>query len=141
MIPQPRTPTLLIAIFVRSLHARARDSATLLLKIRRRGAYGAQPPKVSRVPERMTSGRRQRAGFVVAVLCAAFLAWAAAGLPGSTAPAPPAGAAPRAHSAANCDQACQARRREKRAQLRRRNALQKRPNVIVIDTDDMNAAD
>ena len=88
----------------------------------------------------MTSGRRQWAGFVV-VLCAAILAWAAAEVLGSAALAPAASAAPRAHSAAKCDQACQARRREQQAQLRRRNALQKRPNVIVIDTDDMNAAD
>jgi N-acetylglucosamine-6-sulfatase len=52
-------------------------------------------------------------------------------------------AAPAAYSAPSpgkCDQACQARR-GKQAQLRHENALQKRPNVIVIDTDDMNQTD
>ena len=51
-----------------------------------------------------------------------------------------AGTAAPAQAAAKCNKACQAHH-EKLAQLRRQNALQKRPNVIVIDTDDMNASD
>jgi N-acetylglucosamine-6-sulfatase len=78
----------------------------------------------------MIYGRSQRAGFL-AVLCAALLACAAtwAGF---------------AHASARCDRACQAAKQTKKqrsAQLRRRNALQKRPNVVVIDTDDMNVSD
>jgi len=72
----------------------------------------------------MPSGRTQRAWFSLAALCAAMLAWTAAP----------------AHSATKCDKACQARH-ETIAQLRQKNALQKRPNVIVIDTDDMNVSD
>jgi arylsulfatase A-like enzyme len=60
------------------------------------------------------------------MLCAAALAWAI-----------PAQAA---RTSAKCDQACQGHR-EKLAKLRQQNAQQKRPNVIVIDTDDMNASD
>ena len=45
-----------------------------------------------------------------------------------------------AHAGARCDKACAAHR-EKLAQLRRQNAQQKRPNVVVIDTDDMNQSD
>jgi N-acetylglucosamine-6-sulfatase len=74
----------------------------------------------------MSWGRRHGAGFIAAALFAAVLAWASA-------PAP-------AHASAKCNKACQAHR-EKLAQLRRQNALQKRPNVIVIDTDDMNVSD
>jgi Arylsulfatase A and related enzymes len=60
------------------------------------------------------------------MLCAAALAWAI-----------PAQAA---RGSAKCDQACLGHR-EKLAKLRQRNAQQKRPNVIVIDTDDMNQTD
>jgi N-acetylglucosamine-6-sulfatase len=74
----------------------------------------------------MVLGRPQRAGLLLAAFGAALLLWAA----------PP----PLAHAAAKCNKACQAHH-EKLAQLRRQNALQKRPNVIVIDTDDMNASD
>src|SRR4051794_27334327 len=74
----------------------------------------------------MSRGRRHGAGFILAALFAAALAWAG--------PVAPAGAAPK------CNAACQAHH-QKLAQLRRQNALQKRPNVIVIDTDDMNATD
>jgi N-acetylglucosamine-6-sulfatase len=79
----------------------------------------------------MVIGRPQRAGFSAAALCAVALGWAAAG-------------APSADAGAKCDKACQAgtqAHKEKLAQLRRQNRLQKRPNVIVIDTDDMNATD
>jgi N-acetylglucosamine-6-sulfatase len=78
----------------------------------------------------MIYGRSQRAGLLV-VLCAALLACAATG--GGF-----------AHASARCDRACQAAKQTKKqrsAQLRRRNALQKRPNVVVIDTDDMNVSD
>jgi N-acetylglucosamine-6-sulfatase len=89
----------------------------------------------------MRVGRAQRAGFALAALCAALSAWAAAGALGSP-PAPEAGAAPLARAAAKCDAQCQAdRRREQRRELRRRNARQKRPNVIVIATDDQNLTD
>ena len=74
----------------------------------------------------MSWGRPHRAGFTLAALVAGVLACSAAG-----APAP---------ASARCDKACQAHR-EKIAQLRRQNALQKRPNVVVIDTDDMNQSD
>ncbi len=74
----------------------------------------------------MSWGRRHWAGAILAALVAAALACA-----GTAAPAP---------AAVKCDKACQAHR-EKLAQLRRQNKLQKRPNVIVIDTDDMNATD
>jgi N-acetylglucosamine-6-sulfatase len=74
----------------------------------------------------MLIGRSQRAGLVIAALGAAALIWAS----------PPQSAS----AAAKCDTGCQAQR-GKLAQQRRANALQKRPNVIVIDTDDMNATD
>jgi N-acetylglucosamine-6-sulfatase len=74
----------------------------------------------------MIYGRSQRAGLLLAAFGAALLIWAA--------PPPPA------RASAKCSKACQAHR-EKLAQLRRQNTLQKRPNVIVIDTDDMNASD
>src|SRR4051812_37975435 len=76
----------------------------------------------------MVSGRTQRAGLVLAALGAALLLWAA----------------PPAKASARCDKACQAGRqahKQKLALLRQKNKLQKRPNVIVIDTDDMNATD
>jgi N-acetylglucosamine-6-sulfatase len=73
----------------------------------------------------MTWGRRHGAGFTLAALVAAALAWA--------------GAAPQA-DAAKCNAACQAHH-QKLAKLRQQNKLQKRPNVVVIDTDDMNASD
>jgi N-acetylglucosamine-6-sulfatase len=73
----------------------------------------------------MLSGRGQRAGLSLAALCVAALAWAA----------------PVAHSSsAKCNKACQSKR-DHLAQLRSQNAQQKRPNVIVIDTDDMNTTD
>jgi N-acetylglucosamine-6-sulfatase len=73
----------------------------------------------------MTWGRRHGAGFTLAALAAAALAWA--------------GAAPAA-DAAKCNAACQSHH-QKLAKLRQQNKLQKRPNVVVIDTDDMNASD
>ena len=72
----------------------------------------------------MLSGRTQRAGFSLAALCVAALAWAT----------------PMAHASAKCSKACQGKR-DHLAQQRRQNAQQKRPNVIVIDTDDMNVTD
>ena len=50
-----------------------------------------------------------------------------------------AAAAPQA-DAAKCNAACRSHH-EKLAKLRQQNKLQKRPNVVVIDTDDMNASD
>jgi N-acetylglucosamine-6-sulfatase len=75
----------------------------------------------------MGFGRPQCAGLSAAALCAVALAWAAAG-------------APSADAAPKCGKACQAHKQQL-AELRRQNRLQKRPNVIVIDTDDMNATD
>jgi N-acetylglucosamine-6-sulfatase len=78
----------------------------------------------------MSWGRRHGAGFAAAALFAAAFAWANAASP--------------AHASTKCDKACQAAmqtHREKLARLREQNKLQKRPNVIVIDTDDMNASD
>src|SRR5436305_5498649 len=71
---------------------------------------------------RMRLRGRQAAG-AFAVLCAAVLAWAA----------PTAGAA-----GSGCTAHCPAtsgQHGSKLAELRRQNARQKRPNVIVIDTD------
>src|SRR5262249_31001062 len=75
-----------------------------------------------RMPRRST-----RAGVALAALCAAALVWAL----------PAAGASP-----AKCNRACQkASKREQLKRLRLQNAQQKRPNVVVIDTDDMNQSD
>jgi N-acetylglucosamine-6-sulfatase len=72
----------------------------------------------------MLSGRGQRAGLSLAALCVVVAAWAA----------------PPADAAAKCNKACQAKK-DHLAKLRQRNAQQKRPNVIVINTDDMNVSD
>jgi N-acetylglucosamine-6-sulfatase len=90
----------------------------------------------------MTSGRVKKLGFALAAVAASLVAWAAAGgLATSAAPAQ-ANASALARSAVACDAKCQAdKRRGKRALLRRKNARQKRPNVILINTDDMNATD
>jgi N-acetylglucosamine-6-sulfatase len=74
----------------------------------------------------MSWGARHLAGVTLAALVAGLFAWAAA--------------TPAAQASSKCNKACQAHR-EKLAELRRQNTLQKRPNVIVIDTDDMNATD
>ena len=69
----------------------------------------------------------QAAEVGLVVLCAAALAWA-----------------PLAQARSGCDRACRAARqahREHLKELRQRNALQKRPNVVLIDTDDMNQSD
>jgi N-acetylglucosamine-6-sulfatase len=76
----------------------------------------------------MLDGSAQRAGLWLTALCAAALAWAVA----SAAPA---------QASARCDQACHAAKKQKLALLRAKNAQQKRPNVVVIDTDDMNVTD
>src|SRR4051812_24301942 len=93
----------------------------------------------------MGTGRSHRLGFSLAVAAAALLAWAAAAILGtpSARPAAPT-ASPPARSAATCDAKCRAardRRHANRAQLRLRNAHQKRPNVVLINTDDMNVSD
>jgi arylsulfatase A-like enzyme len=91
----------------------------------------------------MNFGRPNRAGFSLVVLAAGLLAWAAAHVLGTPSAEPAqASAAPVARTAAACDAKCQsARRQGKRAELRRKNAQQKRPNVVVIDTDDQNVGD
>jgi N-acetylglucosamine-6-sulfatase len=74
-----------------------------------------------------------------------ILAWAVAGALGTPSVQPArAIAAPLVGKTAACDAKCQAasnRRRQGKAALRRKNAQQKRPNVILIDTDDMNVTD
>jgi arylsulfatase A-like enzyme len=80
------------------------------------------------------------------VLAATVLAWAAAEALGTPSGAEPAEAtaSPVAGKAATCNAKCRAagdQRRQSKAALRRKNAQQKRPNVILIDTDDMNVTD
>jgi N-acetylglucosamine-6-sulfatase len=91
----------------------------------------------------MGTGQSHRVGFSLAVAAAALLAWAVSGVLGtSSGGASKATAAPVAQEAAACDAQCQAdKRRGNRARLRRRNAQQKRPNIVVIDTDDQNVSD
>jgi N-acetylglucosamine-6-sulfatase len=93
----------------------------------------------------MGTGPSHRLGFSLAVVAAALLAWAPAGVLGTpSARAAEATSSPGARAAATCDAKCQAareRRHQDRAELRRRNAKQKRPNVILIDTDDQNVSD
>jgi N-acetylglucosamine-6-sulfatase len=93
----------------------------------------------------MGFGRPHRAAFSLAVLAASLIAWASAGDLGTpTAEPAQATAAAGARTAAACDAKCQAarnRHRQDQAELRRRNARQKRPNVVVIDTDDQNVSD
>ena len=72
----------------------------------------------------MRAGRPNRAGLALAALGAAVVVWAA----------------PPAHSATGCGEKCHAHKR-KLAHLREVNKKQTRPNVIVIDTDDMNVSD
>src|SRR3954451_1397133 len=93
----------------------------------------------------MVNGRPNRSLFSLAAISAAALAWAAAGALGApSAESATARDAKTARTAATCDAKCQAaqgERRQKRAQLRRQNARQKRPNVVLINTDDMNVTD
>src|SRR4051794_30545767 len=84
--------------------------------------------------------RAQAAGFSIAVIAAALFAWALAGASHSASASPVA----RAAKCEGADKAsCQAanQRDQHRKQLRLRNAQQKRPNVIVIETDDQNVTD
>ena len=73
----------------------------------------------------MRSARRKWAGLLIPALCVVVLAWEAG----------PALAAPSGQPG-NGNQ-----HQEKLKQLRQLNKRQKRPNVIVIDTDDMNQSD
>jgi N-acetylglucosamine-6-sulfatase len=82
----------------------------------------------------------------VAAGCAALiaLAWLASGsTAGGAAPQPLAAASAESGKGTGkkCDEACQARRKQHLKKLRRQNAHQKRPNVIVIETDDQNQTD
>jgi N-acetylglucosamine-6-sulfatase len=93
----------------------------------------------------MGSGRSDKVPFSLAVAAAALLAWMAAGALGTpSAQTAPATAAPAARSAATCGAKCQAardRRHANQQRLRIRNSHQKRPNVVLINTDDMNVTD
>ena len=94
--------------------------------------------------------RRQAAGFSTAVIAAALLAWALIGSSHHASASPVAQDA-KAHSSASgsatCQgadkAACQAKNERKRRlrHLKFVNAQQKRPNVIVIETDDQNFTD
>src|SRR3954452_12981352 len=82
--------------------------------------------------------RAKAAGFSAVAVAAALLAWAIVGA--HSAPASVA----RAASCQGAEKACcQAdnQREQRRKLLRQKNAQQKRPNVIVIETDDQNASD
>ncbi|HEY6637743.1 MAG TPA: sulfatase [Solirubrobacterales bacterium] len=93
----------------------------------------------------MGSGRSHKLGFSLAVAAAALLAGAATGALGPpSARTASATASPLAGSASTCAAKCQAardRRHANRERLRIRNAQQKRPNVVLINTDDMNESD
>src|SRR3954454_6787157 len=93
----------------------------------------------------MVNGRPNRSLFSLAAISAAALAWATAGALGApSAESAAARGATTARTAAACTAKCEAAqgaRRQKQAQLRRRNARQKRPNVVLINTDDMNVTD
>jgi N-acetylglucosamine-6-sulfatase len=99
----------------------------------------------------MPCARPRAARSPIAALAASTVALAACvllGLPGFPGSGPePAIAAPAAHAAKQCmgaDKAqCQSgnARRERLKRLRELNAQQKRPNVIVIETDDQNVTD
>jgi N-acetylglucosamine-6-sulfatase len=77
----------------------------------------------------MRLGLRHKTGFSIAVIAAVI---AACAVPGAI-------AAPSGKGNDKVSQ--QEQHRQKIAELRRQNARQKRPNVIVIDTDDMNQSD
>jgi N-acetylglucosamine-6-sulfatase len=77
----------------------------------------------------MRSGPLNTAGVLIAVFCSALAV--------SIGGAPVAAAAPGPDRAKLMDQ----KNRERLRELRRRNATQKRPNVILISTDDQNQTD
>jgi arylsulfatase A-like enzyme len=92
----------------------------------------------------MISGRSHRLTFSLAIAATAVLAWALATTLGSAARPSQATAATRAGIAAACKAKCEGTRnqhRRSKERLRRRNAHQKRPNVVLINTDDMNVTD
>jgi arylsulfatase A-like enzyme len=91
----------------------------------------------------MIAGRPHRLQFSLAVTATAVSAWLLAGALGPSA-ARPTTPPPSARTAGSCDEKCQAAREHRQrsqAALRRKNAQQKRPNVVLIDTDDMNVTD
>jgi N-acetylglucosamine-6-sulfatase len=93
----------------------------------------------------MRAARSNRRRLAIAAACAATLAWAAYPQAGPAAQSNDLAAG--GDSGAKCkgsNKACQAdkqRRKEHLAKLRRQNAHQKRPNVIVVETDDQNLSD
>jgi arylsulfatase A-like enzyme len=92
----------------------------------------------------MINGRSHRLAFSLAVMATAGLAWALAATLDTPARTARATAAPQAEVATTCKADCQTVKnshRRHRARLRRKNAKQKRPNVVLINTDDMNVTD
>jgi N-acetylglucosamine-6-sulfatase len=93
----------------------------------------------------MRASRPHRVGVVILAACLAAGISAGAATIGASAGTPDV--PPVAHAAAACagsQASCQAaaqQRKQRLARLRRQNAHQKRPNVIVIETDDQNQSD
>jgi N-acetylglucosamine-6-sulfatase len=77
--------------------------------------------------------------FSLAAVAVAAAAWAAA--PGTSPASPPAHAAKQCQGADKAQCQGENQNGERRKRLRERNAQQKRPNVIVIQTDDQNVTD
>src|SRR5262249_29533045 len=98
--------------------------------VRLRAVRTAQPSGAPRVSDPMHLGRIHKTGLSIAVICAVI---AACLVPTA------AGAATTGDGKEKLSKREQ--RREQLAKLRRQNRNQKRPNVIVIDTDDMNQSD
>jgi N-acetylglucosamine-6-sulfatase len=91
----------------------------------------------------MPDSRHQR-GRIAAMIVALVAIAAAAAPTGSSAGKAPAGPTAAAAAAGKCDRAAAhgcSDRKQRLKRMRRANAQQKRPNVIVVETDDQNQSD